>query len=401
MGEMAGKDYVITVHGIWTAGKWQQDIAYVYAPHFECISVTYPQYRWLGPLDLVSEPPILALALAAWIIVHRLGYSTPRQILVCLPLLMGAYLASYYKRKRAFDVLLKQASPYVQVGQRTHIIAHSLGTYLIGRALSERHDFQAGRIVLVGCVLPVGFPWERFRAVGLNDALLKYVAVRNELATKDYVVWIAWIVSPIIRGLGRAGLAGFDQASGLVHNLIDPRGSCTKCQEKEGMIHNVTSDLGHSDTFVNSGYAETFWLPFLWGIDPAEYADFIRFCNLAASLEREWTPVSRRVGHVDSRLIKIEKELRGRSWKFTNGTFEDFVLAEVLSRYPKPAKTDELESLMASAVHGTWLAVMEGMKARQEREERRRSGQQRNLVAEDAIAWLNPFLAVRRAVQLL
>jgi pimeloyl-ACP methyl ester carboxylesterase len=397
---MASKDHIITVHGIWTAGKWQEEIAKVYDPHFECVSVKYPQYRWLGPLDLISEPAALLGAVIACFIIHFFVHLTIVRGSICTAFLFIAYLLSYLKRTRAFNRVLKQAAPYAQVNRQTHIIAHSLGTYLIGRALSRRHDFQAARIILVGCVLPTHFPWNLLRAVGLGTEL-KYSAIRNELARKDYVVWAAWVVSPIVRGLGRAGFVGFGQGSGLVHDLSSPIGKCSKCDEKEGLIHNVPSDLGHSDTFVSSGYAETFWLPFLWGIDPAEYADFVRLCNLAASLEREWSAKSRAAGHIDGRLVAIEKQLRSRNWKFTNGSFETFVLDEILSRYPRPGDTAELDRLIASAIRGTWLAVMEAMRARQERDDRQRNGLPRDSGAEEPIAWLNPIFAIRRAVKLL
>lgn len=58
---------VITVHGIWTEGRWQQEIAPVLYPHFEPTSVKYGAYRFLGPLDLVFEPLVLLPGLAAWV----------------------------------------------------------------------------------------------------------------------------------------------------------------------------------------------------------------------------------------------------------------------------------------------------------------------------------------------
>jgi hypothetical protein len=57
--------------------------------------------------------------------------------------------------------------------------------------------------------------------------------------------------------------------------------------------------LGHSGTFVSSGYAEVFWLPFLWGIEPPEYADFLKYCRVAAELDREWTAAAQAAGHSD------------------------------------------------------------------------------------------------------
>lgn len=55
---------VITVHGLWTEGRWQEEIAPVLYPHFEPGSVKYRSYRFLGPLDLVFEPWVLLPGLA-------------------------------------------------------------------------------------------------------------------------------------------------------------------------------------------------------------------------------------------------------------------------------------------------------------------------------------------------
>jgi len=53
------RERVLTVHGIWTKGAWQEDVARVFAPHFDCISVKYPNIALLGPLNLVLEPYVL------------------------------------------------------------------------------------------------------------------------------------------------------------------------------------------------------------------------------------------------------------------------------------------------------------------------------------------------------
>ena len=54
------EEYIITVHGIATAGKWQDDISTAYAPHFECLTVSNRHYRWLGALKLFKSLILLA-----------------------------------------------------------------------------------------------------------------------------------------------------------------------------------------------------------------------------------------------------------------------------------------------------------------------------------------------------
>ncbi len=395
------RERLLTVHGIWTKGAWQEEVARVFAPHFDCISVKYPQYRLLGPLNLVLEPyvlVVLGLLLLALHIWHASDWVW--DALICF-LLIVAYFATYLRRTRAFHTVLGQASRYAQrpYQSQTHLIAHSLGTYLTGRALRTRSEFHVGRIVFVGCVLPRPFPWLTLRAVGVNTAY-KFLEVRNELARRDIVVCMAWLMSWLIRGLGVSGFGGFRGPPTLIHNVEDPGRPCTTCHAHGAVIHNVVSKhLGHSGTFVGSGYAEAFWLPFLWGIEPPEYQDFLQYCNLAAALEREWSMTARATGYVDPRLVIIETRLRNENWRWTAGTFGAYVEQEVLSRYR--ASGQPLNQSVSLAVRGTWRSVMLALEARQTREDRFRRRLPADPVVDATIAWLNPREAVRRAVALL
>jgi hypothetical protein len=394
------KERVLTIHGIATGGDWQEEITAAFSPHFECVSITYSQYRRLGILKLLLDPWVLgagaALGSTIWWVAPA-GGGAPSWIEGGFAALaMAAYLATYERRRRAFKTMLRQAGPYAQRAHQTytHLIAHSFGTYLAGRALAGRPDFHLGRIVFVGSVLPRSFPWNRMRGVpGTSD---KFLEVRNELGGADYVVWIAWAASALIRGLGLAGLRGF-ATSDLVHTVGDPRARCAQCHERPAPIHNVLSaDLGHSDTFVNSGYAEWFWLPFLWGIEPHEYHDFVKLCTAAAALEREWSEQTRTSNHVDQRLATIEDELHRRQWRWTQGTFGSYVAREVMSRFP--GTPDTLKDSVALAVRGTWLAVMQALEAQQARADRLRKREAPDTAQDASIAWLNPHLAVRKAV---
>jgi len=395
------RERVLTVHGIWTSGKWQQVVASVFDPHFECIAIKYRHYRWLGPLCLVLEPYVLLVLGLTLLSFRRWPVSHCARITAIILLLVVAYLATYVRRYFAFSTFLKQTGDYARPAKQTqtHIIAHSLGTYLTGRALQTRNDFHIGRVVLVGCVLPRRFPWQKLRAVGTADDQYRYLNVRNDLARKDLVVYTAWLMSWLVRGLGLAGFAGFKGSSTLIHDPEDPTKPCSQCPCDTVRIHNVLSKhLGHSGTFVSSMHAEVFWLPFLWGIDPSEYADFLRLCNAAAALDREWTDDAWKTGYVDKRLIDIEKRLRELRWGST-GTFEDSVLKEVLSRY-RP-DTEELDDLTALAVRGVWQSVRQAMQAWDNRDKRRKQKLPNDPTSDAAIAWLNPYEAMRRSVALL
>jgi len=388
---------VITVHGIWSAGKWQEDVAWYFRPHFDSIIVKYRHYRWLGAFNLVLEPavwiPVLALTL-----LHRMGIVSHLPSWGYVVVAVLAYAASYARRDRAFAKFLSQAGPYAQPASQseTHLIAHSLGSYLAGHALKTRGDFHVGRVILVGCVLPRKFPWPACRAVGLDEGF-KCLSVRNELSRRDVVVWIAWAMSWVVLGLGRAGLVGFKGP--LTHKVDDPGRICDSCSEHPVLVHNIVSKyLGHSGTFVSSGYAEVFWLPFLWGVEPAEYADFLKYCRVAAELDREWSEAAQAAGHVDERLVRAEKDLRARRWRWTEGTFEEYVRKEVVSRFGESEDTDELVS---QAVSGIWKLVRQALEARLKRIERRKSQQPEDISLEAEMAYVNPKQAVLRAVKLL
>lgn len=395
------RDCLLTVHGIWTKGPWQEEVARIFAPHFDCISIKYPQYRWLGPVNLLLEPYVVVV-LGLLLVVLRKWITADRAwdpVIVCS--LIAAYSMTFLRRTRAFKTILANTSPYASRFHQshTHVIAHSLGTYLIGRALRTRSDFHLGRIVLVGCVLPRAFAWSTLRAVGVSKTS-RFLAVRNEVARKDIVVCMAWSMSWLIYGLGIAGFLGFKGPPELVHKVESPAQPCTQCHKQMAIVHNVVSrDLGHSDTFVGSGYAETFWLPFLWGIEPAEYHDFIQYCKLAGGLEREWSSKARAAGYIDPRLVKVENEFRRKSWQWCSGSFGAYVEQEVHSRYP--VSGEPLNQSVSLAVRGTWQSVVLALEAWQVREERFRDGLPGDSEMEGRIAWLNPRKAVRRAVALL
>jgi pimeloyl-ACP methyl ester carboxylesterase len=396
------RERILTLHGIWTRGDWQDEIARVFRPHFDCIAIRYQHYRWFGPICLVFEPYAL-LGLCFVVLALRRASLAPfiTAILIALTFLIG-YGASYVRRYLAFKTVVRQADQFARpdMQTRTHFIAHSLGTYLLGRILMTRNEFHIGRIILVGCVLPSRFPWLGLRAVGTDDNQRRFTQVRNDIALRDVVVCLAWMVSWLVRGLGLAGLLGFSGREEFVHNNADPTQPCSHCPSETVLIHNVQSKhLGHSGTFVSSGHAEVFWLPYLWGIDPAEYADFLRLCNAAAGLERQWSVSTRTTGYVDRRLLEVEDRLRRKVWRWSKGSFEDFVLEEVLSRYPP--ETEDLDELVSLAIRGVWYSVREAMEARESRENKRRLRSLEDPASEEQIAWLDPREAVRRAVGLL
>ncbi len=121
---------------------------------------------------------------------------------------------------------------YIQ-GQPQHIsvIAHSFGTYIVGRILPKKPNFRASKIILCGSVLPYNFDFSNFRTKFEGKIL-------NEIGTKDF--WPA-IAANVTWGYGSAGTFGF------------------KVPSVEDRWHN---DLSHSD-FNSAEFCSKYWIPYL------------------------------------------------------------------------------------------------------------------------------------------
>lgn len=271
---------VITVHGLWTEGRWQEDIAPVLYPHFEPNSVKYGSYRFLGPLDLIFEPwvllPGLGLLVCAsfvswwreWLLL-RTGVTLGVLLLIVL---VAAHLVVPIRLENTKRKFLADTAPSILSGQANNIIAHSLGSYLVATALRDDPPTSARNVVLAGCVLDRGFPWT-------TELSSKFRAIRNEVAGRDLVPLAAWLLRWRFRDLGLAGRKGFLGPS--VHTIPSPNQSCTDCSGAtlSVTVHNVVSPkMGHSGV-LKATYAKYYWLPFFWGIDPNKFREFLNACS--------------------------------------------------------------------------------------------------------------------------
>jgi len=105
-------------------------------------------------------------------------------------------------------------------GGRPDIIAHSLGTWLLGHALEQNPQLNVGRIILLGCILRPDFDWKTLIARGQVEAVL------NHYGTKDFWARIAHYFIP---DSGPSGRRGFD--------------------DDETVINVAAEGVGHSDFF--------------------------------------------------------------------------------------------------------------------------------------------------------
>jgi hypothetical protein len=307
---------VITVHGIASKGKWQQEIAPVLFPHFEPQPLRYKTYRWRGPLDLVFEPWSLICGLLLWMgllfyILQQGPLSWPARIwfgmaFVLIPVLANrlAPLRLEYTKKQ----VLKNAEPTILSGH-SHVIAHSLGTYIICAALRDQEPTTFKRIVLAGCVLNPSFGWQ--------DLLTKkkYEAVRNEVAGRDWVASAARLLRWRIPDFGAAGRHGFKGVTDLVHTLKSPGELCACCGSAS--VHNyISAKEGHSGV-LKSTYVKYYWLPFLWGMESSEFREFLNQCHKMMSA---YSAIgSPEVPPGQDSFSALAREFLKMQWKWTNG----------------------------------------------------------------------------------
>jgi hypothetical protein len=122
-------------------------------------------------------------------------------------------------------------------GERPDVIAHSLGTWLLYKAMDADPELKVGRVILTGSIIPPDFRWGGLIASGRVEAVLCHCA------RKDFVVRLAQFG---ISESGPSGYRGFDETGVVAHKL--------------------EATFGHSDFFSPGHLAtvmETVWGPFL------------------------------------------------------------------------------------------------------------------------------------------
>jgi hypothetical protein len=154
----------------------------------------------------------------------------------------------------------------------------------------------------------------------------------------------------LLPGFGSSGAFGFSERSGVVHTVRTPNEPCASCASGSAdvTIHNIVfPEYTHSDHFVGVGHTES-WLPYLWGIDPGEFSDFVDMCVLAADLEdeKDWV-----------HLEIVESELRERPWKWAGMPLEEFVRRLFEKVTGAESRDHYLDSFVNRAVRVLWHAV--------------------------------------------
>jgi pimeloyl-ACP methyl ester carboxylesterase len=282
------KQIVFTIHGVNPNREWQPSVHTVLAPFFDCRAHHYHEYdTWRGPIRaIVSIPLFLAglLLMAVGLYARSaLPLAGPAASVAGFACFVVSFIAAWRKRVQCADRLKVEIDQECGL-RRPHVIAHSLGTYLIGRVIEKFQEINLANVVLVSTVLPQKYPWAEI--LRRNPDCVQ--DVRSEFGKADWVVravgWIHWLV----RDLGNAGRYGFREQPNFVHTWPRLTQPCLTCIGSLAPVHNFPLGLfEHSTHFLGTLHARKIWLPYLWGLPIIEFLRFIKACEEAARLESE------------------------------------------------------------------------------------------------------------------
>ena len=272
------KKLVILVHGVGKrANEWFETTDAVLTPFFRCVRFPYAEYSQHSVLALlrvafgpywVSGGAAVGLAL--------LTYFWSRWALCGIALLLLGLpcLAQWLRRFRALPVNLDHFCE-AQGSTSPSVICRSFGTFLVGQLLrNQRSLTQFKAVILSGCVLPRNFPWE---TIWQRRPCQK---VWNDVDAADYVVRAAGILGRLASDLGDAGGRGF-LPSGVVHKVDMPLAAHGICNDSgTTFVQNVRTDgVCHTELVKSAGYQRSCWLPFLWGMPPQDFREFLKCCE--------------------------------------------------------------------------------------------------------------------------
>ncbi len=320
------KEIVVTIHGVNPDRGWQPAVAEVLRPHFDPIAHSYHDYdRIFGPVRAVSNIWLLLLSVVALVVsavASVLGQCSIAVVAAgafAFAFPLGLFLG-WLHRVASTRRLVKHIANKVETGS-PHVIAHSLGTYLVGRVIRKDVSCTFANVLLISPVLPRDFGWAeivRSRPRSVRN-------VRNEFGTSDWVVKAVGRIRWLARDLGTAGDGGFLDEPEFVHTLPNALEPCPGCATHKVRVHNAPlHEYGHSDVFLGRRHARELWLPFLWGFPADELNQYLEDLRTAAEALRN--------GHwIDAQDI-IDR-LFGARFTWTRGqSLSEFVASMVRSR---------------------------------------------------------------------
>lgn len=358
-------ELLLTIHGIHNSGDWQLQVAEVLEPHFRCHALRYRGYRYFGAVVLLARAvlPLLVIALLLLPFTRNLNAAAWLSLLLLLGMsLVIGWLLPKLTTKNIRKQITDAKRPYLTP---PHLIAHSMGTYLCGWALHYYEPVRFGRIILVGSVLPPAFPWEANKA--------SYSNVRNEVGLRDWVVHLVRMLRFVLPGFGASGVSGFIGKPELIHTQTGSWEPCSACRSTSeaasAPIHNVHHQGDHWIDLMTSGNPEDIWLPYLWGYEPGEYAEYLEMC---AEIRRALDDAHHAAAGAAQRIF------REQIWTWTHGKRCDQFLTELLTVHFKERgelpPAGELNRTVTRIIYDISIAVFvakaESAKPRGERSEK-------------------------------
>jgi hypothetical protein len=176
--------WVLALHGMNTRGAWQE------------------QFNWLVSSTYGRSVPVA---------IYKYGVVRPGAVLEFRLRDLTNELASKIRT-------LSGKTETAGFGGRPDVIAHSLGTLLLSRAIKAHPDLKLGRVILTGCIIRPDFDWSPYLAKGKQGEGPRVEAVLCHVATKDFWARVAHYVIP---GSGPAGRRGFNDRVTLDHRILE------------------------------------------------------------------------------------------------------------------------------------------------------------------------------------
>ena len=296
------------------------------------------------------------------------GMSLSYKIYSIAAILGVGFFETFIRKDRAFKRMQSQINEVVRDYPKPFVIAHSLGTFLIGHSMREIESLNLGRVILTGCVLERRFAWQiatdQTRGA---DFVVNYIGRRDLvpfLTGSLRFIWY-WLTFPLRlvlqakgiaffaqlinwRSLGSAGIFGFVNDRETVHTF-KPNGICPTCETGEvARVHNI--DVGwasHSSINRKTEFHNKNWLPQLWGMTGEQFLYWQNICQRGCYFSpTEEYPIP------SEDFQQCEKELRKYKWSWpTAATSSCIAPRRILSEYVKeilvqieenPNRTDEL-----------------------------------------------------------
>src|SRR5271166_4684228 len=148
----------------------------------------------------------------------------------------------FWTRRRPVEHVYTQIRVALQRSRKTHpeaklsIIAHSFGTYVVGKILQRHFDLHIHRLILCGSVLPQDFPWEQYQGRFDDKRAI------NECGKAD--IWPV-LAKSLSWGYGASGTHGLVNEGSGIHGAV----SKARTSRERSFPHQTMSLLKlHSPT---------------------------------------------------------------------------------------------------------------------------------------------------------